>query len=109
MQAGIERDAAAPLPASAIDFVLEGLYAQKKISRSDEFQYQVGRTAAAPDAARSADRAGDRAGYSQCRGKKTTTVTDNPNAKSKSGDQQRLRRLCDTRALGVGSWTLSDA
>ena len=26
--------------AAAIDFVLEGLYAQKKISRSDEFQYQ---------------------------------------------------------------------
>ena len=29
-----------PLQAAAIDFVLEGLYAQKKISRSDEFQYQ---------------------------------------------------------------------
>ncbi len=40
MLAGIERDASAPLQASAIDFVLEGLYAQKKISRSDEFQYQ---------------------------------------------------------------------
>ena len=26
--------------AAAVDFVLEGLYAQKKISRSDEFQYQ---------------------------------------------------------------------
>jgi hypothetical protein len=26
--------------ASAVDFVLEGLYAQKKISRSDEWQYQ---------------------------------------------------------------------
>ena len=32
---------AAPLLASAVDFVLEGLYAQKKISRSDEFQYQA--------------------------------------------------------------------
>jgi magnesium chelatase subunit I len=29
-----------PVLASAVDFVLEGLYAQKKISRSDEFQYQ---------------------------------------------------------------------
>ncbi len=38
--AGIERDASAPLQAAAIDFVLEGLYAEKKISRSDEFQYQ---------------------------------------------------------------------
>ena len=26
--------------ASAVDFILEGLYAQKKISRSEEFQYQ---------------------------------------------------------------------
>jgi hypothetical protein len=40
MQAGIDRNAPAPLLASAVDFVLEGLYAQKKISRSDEFQYQ---------------------------------------------------------------------
>ena len=40
MQAGNDRDGCAPLQASAIDFVLEGLYAQKKISRSDEFQYQ---------------------------------------------------------------------
>jgi magnesium chelatase subunit I len=40
MLAGNDRDASAPLQASAIDFVLEGLYAQKKISRSDEFQYQ---------------------------------------------------------------------
>jgi magnesium chelatase subunit I len=37
---GIDRKAPAPLVAAAIDFVLEGLYAQKKISRSDEFQYQ---------------------------------------------------------------------
>jgi magnesium chelatase subunit I len=34
--------AAAPLVASAIDFVLEGLYAQKKISRSDERGYIAG-------------------------------------------------------------------
>ena len=38
--AGVESDAPAPLVASAIDFILEGLYAQKKISRSEEFQYQ---------------------------------------------------------------------
>jgi magnesium chelatase subunit I len=38
--AGIEERAPAPLVASAVDFILEGLYAQKKISRSDEFQYQ---------------------------------------------------------------------
>ena len=39
-QTGIAERAAAPLVAAAVDFVLEGLYAQKKISRSDEFQYQ---------------------------------------------------------------------
>jgi magnesium chelatase subunit I len=38
--AGLGERPAAPLAAAAIDFVLEGLYAQKKISRSDEFQYQ---------------------------------------------------------------------
>ena len=32
--------------ASAIDFVLEGLYAQKKISRSDERGYAAGAEAA---------------------------------------------------------------
>jgi magnesium chelatase subunit I len=39
-ESGIDRKAAAPVVAAAIDFVLEGLYAQKKISRSEEFQYQ---------------------------------------------------------------------
>ena len=39
-ESGIDRKAPAPVVAAAIDFVLEGLYAQKKISRSDEFQYQ---------------------------------------------------------------------
>jgi magnesium chelatase subunit I len=39
-ESGIDRKAPPPVIASAIDFVLEGLYAQKKISRSDEFQYQ---------------------------------------------------------------------
>jgi hypothetical protein len=32
---GLPADASAPWLASAVDFVLEGLYAQKKISRSD--------------------------------------------------------------------------
>jgi magnesium chelatase subunit I len=36
---GLSRGAAAPAVASAIDFVLEGLCAQKKISRSDERGY----------------------------------------------------------------------
>src|SRR5687767_3030291 len=39
-QAGVSDRSPAPLVAAAVDFVLEGLYAQKKISRSDEFQYQ---------------------------------------------------------------------
>jgi magnesium chelatase subunit I len=34
-RAGVEKDASAPAMASAIDFLLEGLYSQKKISRSD--------------------------------------------------------------------------
>ena len=38
--AGIGPSPSAPLLAAAVDFILEGLYAQKKISRSDEFQYQ---------------------------------------------------------------------
>jgi magnesium chelatase subunit I len=38
---GLPRGAAAPLVASAIDFVLEGLYAQKKISRTDERGYSA--------------------------------------------------------------------
>jgi magnesium chelatase subunit I len=38
--AGVGPEAAGPTVASAVDFVLEGLYAHKKIARSDEFQYQ---------------------------------------------------------------------
>jgi magnesium chelatase subunit I len=38
---GVAGNAEPPLLASAVDFVLEGLYAQKKIARSDEFQYQA--------------------------------------------------------------------
>jgi len=39
LAAGVDAQAAAPVRAAAVDFVLEGLYAQKKISRSDEFEY----------------------------------------------------------------------
>jgi magnesium chelatase subunit I len=40
VHAGVRADAGAPMLAAAVDFILEGLYAQKKITRSDEFQYQ---------------------------------------------------------------------
>jgi magnesium chelatase subunit I len=43
--AGLKADAPAPVVASAIDFVLEGLYAQKKISRSDERGYAAAEAA----------------------------------------------------------------
>jgi magnesium chelatase subunit I len=39
--AGLDSDAPAPLLASAVDFVLEGLYAQRKITRSEEWRYQA--------------------------------------------------------------------
>jgi magnesium chelatase subunit I len=45
-RAGLPPGAAAPAVASAIDFVLEGLYAQKKISRSEERGYAAAETAA---------------------------------------------------------------
>ena len=38
-RAGLAAGALAPAVASAIDFVLEGLYAQKKISRSEDRGY----------------------------------------------------------------------
>jgi magnesium chelatase subunit I len=38
--AGMRRNAPEPVLAAAVDFVLEGLYALKKISRSEEWQYQ---------------------------------------------------------------------
>src|SRR5205809_210678 len=44
-QAGLSGGAAAPAVASALDFVLEGLYAQKKISRSDDRGYSAGEPA----------------------------------------------------------------
>jgi magnesium chelatase subunit I len=46
-RAGVARGAPAPAVASAIDLVLEGLYAQKKISRSDERGYAAGAEPAA--------------------------------------------------------------
>jgi magnesium chelatase subunit I len=53
-QAGIAPDAPKPLLAAAVDFVLEGLYSQKKIGRSDERGYHgtepVRRPPAAPRA-----------------------------------------------------------
>jgi magnesium chelatase subunit I len=42
--AGIPANAAAPLLASGVDFVLEGLYALKKISRNDERGYHAAET-----------------------------------------------------------------
>src|SRR3954452_1425672 len=43
--AGIAKNAPAPLLASGIDFVLEGLYALKKISRSEDRGYHGGEPA----------------------------------------------------------------
>ena len=43
---GLKPGAAAPVVASAIDFVLEGLYAQKKISRNEERGYSAAEAAA---------------------------------------------------------------
>jgi magnesium chelatase subunit I len=45
-RAGLPPGAAAPQVASAIDFVLEGLYAQKKISRTEERGYSGAESAA---------------------------------------------------------------
>jgi magnesium chelatase subunit I len=44
-RAGAAPGAAAPIVAAAIDFVLEGLYAQKKISRSDDRGYSAAEAA----------------------------------------------------------------
>ena len=38
---GVKRTDPKPLVAAAVDFVLEGLYAQKKIGRSDEWKYRA--------------------------------------------------------------------
>jgi magnesium chelatase subunit I len=42
--AGIPADASAPLLASGVDFVLEGLYAMKKIGRDDDRGYHASDT-----------------------------------------------------------------
>ncbi len=42
---GLKSNSPAPLVASAVDFVLEGLYAQKKIGRSDERGYSAAESA----------------------------------------------------------------
>ena len=52
---GIKTGAAPPLVASAIDFVLEGLFALKKISRSDEWTYQAAETSRAKPRSMGAD------------------------------------------------------
>jgi len=49
---GVAPGASTPAVASAIDFVLEGLYAQKKISRSEERGYSGSGEAAARRPAR---------------------------------------------------------
>ena len=43
-EAGIPKGASAPMLAAGVDFVLEGLYATKKISRSDERGYHASDT-----------------------------------------------------------------
>jgi magnesium chelatase subunit I len=58
--AGIPDRAKPPLVAAAVDFVLEGLYAQKKISRSDEWQYQGAEPARRPQRGVTADTMIDR-------------------------------------------------
>ena len=58
--AGVAAGAPAPAVASAIDFVLEGLYAQKKISRSDERGYAAAESSAAAPQRGAKNRAGRR-------------------------------------------------
>jgi magnesium chelatase subunit I len=47
-QAPVDAHGGAAARAAGVDFVLEGLYAQKKISRSEEFQYQGSEPARRP-------------------------------------------------------------
>jgi len=46
VHAGLAPGAAGPSVASAIDFILEGLYAQKKISRNEDRGYSAAEAAA---------------------------------------------------------------
>jgi magnesium chelatase subunit I len=57
---GIPSNAPAPLAAAGVDFVLEGLYAQKKISRSDEWKYQGADSVRRPARAAASDPLGER-------------------------------------------------
>ncbi|MGE0394748.1 MAG: hypothetical protein AB7I25_09945, partial [Vicinamibacterales bacterium] len=58
--AGIPADAPEPLLAAGVDFILEGLYALKKISRSDERGFHAGETPVRkPTRPTPADDAGD--------------------------------------------------
>ena len=50
--AGLQAGAPAPVVASAIDFVLEGLHAQRKISRSEDHRYGAAETAPRRSASR---------------------------------------------------------
>jgi len=59
-RAGAGRKAAEPLLASAVDFVLEGLYAHRKISRSNEGQFQAAEQQARQRPARPIDSLGER-------------------------------------------------
>jgi len=59
-RAGAGRKAADPLLASAVDFVLEGLYAHRKISRSNEGQFQAAEQQARQRPARPIDSLGER-------------------------------------------------
>ena len=54
-RAGAIDGAPAPVKAAAVDFVLEGLYAHKKISRSDEWQYRGTEPARRPARTMAAD------------------------------------------------------
>ena len=59
-QIGIGTDTPPPVVASAVDFILEGLYALKKISRTDEWQYQGAEPARRPIRAAAPDPTLDR-------------------------------------------------
>ena len=59
-RAGAGRKAADPLLASAVDFVLEGLYAHRKISRSNEGQFQAAEPQARQRPARPIDSIAER-------------------------------------------------
>ena len=118
--AGVERDASAPLLAAAIDFVLEGLYAQKKISRSDEFQYQSAEPPRRPSPRglqtepmeRDMPKSGGRRSTTTASSKSQIPTT--PDAKSQGGNDWRSSDLavCVWEFFGtwrfgvVGIWSL---